>query len=610
MRILDSLRTRGMAVLCALLPVVFPLTVAGQASPYRGLWVGTVSLQAVNEVSVPLDAANVPVAPDPEVPTPTHDQAHLRLLIHVNGAGQAFLLKDVAILNRVAGSDPAAAVEVFARETDLALVTDPRLYSEFDPQPAVRIAAAAFDFGDFKATEALDAIVEEAATLATDFVMDPTLVLDTQAQRVQARNDAIDDLLPTLNEMAENADVAEAFGQFVTQVHGLLGVIINDPSDPQVTDLLADAATLRDQSFYGDARGVEMVETIIDAVQAAGTSAEKTAAANNTAAAFADVGNQYQRFISGKVFGDMIVAAVAEVASAAQAPGATAASIETALRATPEAIEALTEAIQIKAQPFADTRADDAIDAVLGAMAEAALLSGALTAAEIRSSSEAAARAALAEAVARYSLPVLTPTLDYNAFITSLTFSDVPQQAAFAAAQAAIEERATNPLYTPLSVFNAAKLGALNALQTPFSTAARVMRTELPLAGEFAPGAGDPRAIMALTQPSDLGPAGLEGRIYLPANHPTNPFRHRRHPDHRTGYNIERLIRLDFDGVTGDPLESAGYGVDRITGVYREEIFGLHKPLGPEPDTNPIGLRTEGPFELNRISLIDTLNTR
>jgi hypothetical protein len=47
--------------------------------------------------------------------------------------------------------------------------------------------------------------------------------------------------------------------------------------------------------------------------------------------------------------------------------------------------------------------------------------------------------------------------------------------------------------------------------------------------------------------------------------------------------------------------------VQRITGVYREEIFGLHKPLGPQQDK---GLKVEGRFELNRISLIDALNAR
>ena len=106
--------------------------------PLRGLWVGTAKLLAVNEVAVPLDEHNVPVAPDPRVPTPAHDAADIRLIVHVNGAGQAFLLKDVAILNRAdVGTDAIAG--------DMALVTDPRLYPEFPPQPAKRIASAVFE---------------------------------------------------------------------------------------------------------------------------------------------------------------------------------------------------------------------------------------------------------------------------------------------------------------------------------------------------------------------------------------------------------------------------------------------------------------------------------
>ena len=57
-------------------------------------------------------------------------------------------------------------------------------------------------------------------------------------------------------------------------------------------------------------------------------------------------------------------------------------------------------------------------------------------------------------------------------------------------------------------------------------------------------------------------------------------------------------------------IRSKNAGVDKITGTYREEILGLHKPLGPQPDTSPIGLKVEGTLELNRISLIDTLNAR
>jgi hypothetical protein len=104
-----------------------------------------------------------------------------------------------------------------------------------------------------------------------------------------------------------------------------------------------------------------------------------------------------------------------------------------------------------------------------------------------------------------------------------------------------------------------------------------------------------------------LGAGALTATLYLPANHPTNPFRHRRHPDHTAGFDVRRNIRIDFDGSPTNSLDHAGFGVDRITGTYREEITGLHKPLGPQQS---IGLKVEGPVEFSRISLIDTLNAR
>jgi len=580
----------------------------GQASPYRGLWIGSVALNAVNEVAVPLDENNVPIAPNPEVPTPTFDRADLRILIHVNGAGQASLLKDVAILNRVYG-EKTNFVAVIADESDVSLVTDPRIYTVFPPQPAVRYASAAFDFGDAKAVQAVDMIVETAAQQAMAFTTNASLDVSTQGARVTARNDAIALIQPQLQTIADNADVSEAFNQFILLFDtAAISAIIADTADPVVATLSNAAVTVRDQSFYDDTRAIDMVNAVVDAVDAA-LPADRSVAAHHTASSYADVENLYQRFISGSALGDMISAAAVEAAESSQLPGATAATIEDAIRALPEAVDALTQALQAKVQMYNDTRSSDAVNAVLVAMAESAFNNLALSTGEIELLSGQAGQLVLSDMTARYPLPVLTPTIDYKEFAQSSTLDGTPEDAAFAAADAAIDERASNPLYTPLSLYTAAKLAAVKALELAYNTAARVMRTELPLTGEFAPGSGDPSLIGDLAQPSDLGPPGLEGYIYLPASHPTNPFRHRRHPDHTTGYNIERSIRFDFDGMQGDALEAAGYGVDRITGTYREEIFGLHKPLGPEPDTNPIGLRTEGRFELNRVSFIDTLNT-
>lgn len=97
-----------------------------------------------------------------------------------------------------------------------------------------------------------------------------------------------------------------------------------------------------------------------------------------------------------------------------------------------------------------------------------------------------------------------------------------------------------------------------------------------------------------------VGPGlGCGGRIDIDKLAPTNPYRHKYHPDHTEGFDIVRVFSFQFDGIPTDPL-SAGpaYGVDRLTGTYRESIAGLHK----------ITLKTEGVFILDRVSNVATLN--
>jgi len=592
--------------LAALAVLLMPLPSLGQASPYRGLWVGSASLRAVNEVSIPLDEDNVPVAPDPRVPTATADQADIRLIIHVNGAGQASLLKDVAILNRedTATNSTLAAGQAVA--SDLALVSDPRLYSSFPPQAAVHIASAVFDFGDIDATYALDELVNTAAVLAASFATNSSLSVGTQAERVQARNSAVASMTPVLSTRADNADVAKAFNDFLLVFNSsAVNAIAANPADPIVNSLMTNAIAIRDRSFYRDPRPVDMVNAVVAAVNA--TPTNKQAAAHKMASSYADVLNVYQRFISGKVFGEMITAAALQAGTSASEPGATAESVRTAIRGIPESLAAITGALSAKVNAYNDTRATDAVNAVLEGMVTAAMAALPSSAAEIAELAEAAGQAVLSDMVRRYPLPPRTPTLDYNTFVQSAGFDGAASVIAEAAARAAIEHRAANPLYTFASLEAAARLAAIAAARNLYAEAARAMRTEILMTGTFAPGSGDPRFVAELTQPTDLGPAGLTATVVLPANHPTNPFRHRRHPDHSTGFDITRNVRLDFDALGTNSL-AMSYGVNKITGTYREEVFGLHKPLGPQPDTSPIGLKTEGRFELNRISLIDTLN--
>ncbi len=97
-----------------------------------------------------------------------------------------------------------------------------------------------------------------------------------------------------------------------------------------------------------------------------------------------------------------------------------------------------------------------------------------------------------------------------------------------------------------------------------------------------------------------VGPgAACMGRINLSKDHPTNPYRHKYHPDHRSGFDLVRQLTLLFDANPGDPWqEEPGYGVDRLTGIYRETVVGLHK----------IPLRVEGTVRLDRINYVDVLD--
>ena len=600
---------------------------ADGASPYRGLWVGEVTLRFVNEVPVPLDKNNVPIAPDPMVPTPTADKANLRLILHVNGAGQVSLLRDVAILDRSGSTSPGAggagtvnlrdnpAVlgamgSPLSRESDLALVTDERLYGEFPPQPAQRIASAVFDFGDGRATEAVEAVIDAAAKKA--------------AQRVlagDASTAAVSSATAAGQAVIDGADVAEAFRQFRETYLSRAKVdqiAVGGPSDPVLLAARTAAqALLTRTSFFPDPRGVAMVDAIVAAANAAGTNADaRKAAAQVAAAAGADLTDDYQRFLAGKTVGDMVAGAADAAAVAAVAPGATAASITLAVNGNAAVRAARSEATGLDAvSAYRDSRATSAVDVVVAAViasAAGALPAEAGTDAAIRSAAAAAGSQALATDVARFGVPVGGPTPDYNAFLDSTTLAGVPAKAGAAAVKAMIEKRADNPFLSEAELASLARDAATDEVRAgspnAFGEAAMAARRELPLAGEFRPGAGDPRFTFVIKKEgqASLGAAALEGTILLPASHPTNPFRHFRHPDHRYGFNITRRVRLDFDA--GPPeLKRSGYGVDRIAGVYREEIFGLHKPLGPAKNA---GLRVEGRFELSRVALIDALNAR
>ena len=568
------------------------------AHPYRGLWVGQANLSYATEVSIPLDENNVAIAPDPEMPTPTADQAQIRLILHVNGAGQVNLLKDVAILLR---DDSGATNQYYASETDYSLVTDESLYSEFSQQEARRIASAVFDFGDIKATEAVDAVVSQVCSTVALAVFNSADETEAQTRAERAAEPVV-----------EHADVAESFDRFLkdnlarTQVDAV--AVAADPG-AEISLLQPEADTLYAQSFYRDSRAVDVLLALEDAIAGAASEDDKKAAAQNAVARFADVENKYGRFLRSAHFGDLIEVAAATAAERAANSGVTLAQIDDAVRLTDAYSIAVTDALNAKESAYDDAAAPDAVDAVVSRIVDAAYaaVDPALIVSELTAVLEAAGIQELST-LQQAEISVDVPSEDYTEFVRSDLFADAVSLAAKAAAEAAVDEAGLDPFHTQDTLRGAALIAATDALVTVYSSAARAQQNELPLFGSFEPGSGDARFVASIS-PTDapLGSAGLSGTIVLPANHPTNPFRHRRHPDHTVGFNIERRLRFDF---SGEGLETGSFGVDTIRGIYREEVFGLHKPLGPDPSENPIGLRVEGTFELNRISLIDTLNAR
>ncbi|MCH7226905.1 hypothetical protein [Haloferula sp. A504] len=836
-----------------------------QSSPHRGLWVGEATLSEVSQVTIPLDEDNIPRAPDPAVTAPTSDLAKLRLILHVDASGNVSLIKHVAIVGRKAGDQVS--------DSDLALVTDPRLYGDFPPQPATRISSVAFDFGDAKATGAVNEIAGRAAAAAATAAQAAGASIATVTAAAQAAAQTV---------IAE-ADAASAFSDFLQDpltLAAVRSIATGGPTD----DLEAKAVELFENSFFGDRRGIEMIQAILDAVAALpadATDDEKRTVAENTAASFVETDGAYDRFLASELLGDMIREGAEAGALAADAlppvpvdsfqpadpaPGTVIVSpahglvtndevaifdtaigayggvrkvinfdddtfqidvpfvtggaisgyaaltnitpttvespahglsdgelitlrdsplaafngkhlvsvidadrftievpfdssppvpgvwsvrsgeitgyagtadgsagiavtapdhgldngarieiqgsgepsyngiktitriddnsfsinqafggnpaqkgswdlprpiasfqppsvvptlvssvahglssgdrvvisgsdkaeyngeqvvtvidadsfsigvafddadgdpavkgdwvpadggrwrkanaVRTAIEQQAKVVQARSEALTLQISTYSDSRARDAVEILIEAILGEVATDGSSLAAQAAILGEEAGREALATKVPRYPAPPTVPSLDYNDFIDTETFTSSVGTAASAAAEAAVKE-SENVISTPESIERRALDAATDAIVGTFTAASRAFLTELPMSGSFGPGA-----------------SGLTGEMLLPANHPTNPFRHRRHPDHARGFDVNRTVTLSFFSQDDQPRSRAGYGIDRISGIYEEEIFGLHKPLGPDKD---IGLRVRGGFQLQRISLIDTLNGR
>ena len=580
---------------------------------YEGLWIGRAALSYVTEVTVPLDEDNIPIAPDPNVPTKTHDEAYIRLLLHVNGAGQVNLLKDVAILTQNADGGSGS---VTSSESDYVLVTDERLYSEFPEQEGVRLASAVFDFGDNNATEAVDTLVEIVALEIAESVFEEGLTAlssdsDLRAAESTAENAATTAAAPEMQAM----DVAGSFIGFLNDELPPSEVTALATADQatyilKMAELNSIAVPLMTNTFYNDSRAVMLLADLDAAINPLTNDAVNTAVAHNLVSRYADVDNSYQRFITGRSFGDMIESAAQTAGEASILSNATVSSIQTSVDEVLDVRDARDEALEIKDDDYADTAPTNAVEVVLNAIINRAFSSTSTVASIASEEAEVAGLNALENDVPRYALQTQAPTADYNTFVQSTSFDAADNTAAHAAALAAVKEAKNDQFHTVDSLYRAAKIAAVDALRTVYAEAARARQTELPMEGTFVLGGGDSRLLATISSTNaPLGSAALTTTVHLPASHPTNPFRHRRHPDHTVGFDIQRNIRIDFDGESTNQLDRISTGIDQISGTYREEVFGLHKPLGPSPDSQPIGLKVEGKFELNRISHIDTLNS-
>ena len=193
---------------------------------------------------MPLDAQNVPRAPDPNTPTPTFDAANFRVIVHVDAMGRASLLKQVAILARKA--------DLQKTESDMALVTDERLYGSFPAQAASRISSVVFDFGDAKATAAVNQVIERAAAQA---VIAAALPGATKASVKAAAQSAATSVI-------RQADAAEAFSSFLQNSLNAAKVREISNGTTQISSILPAANSLKNGSFYQDTRGIEMLNAI------------------------------------------------------------------------------------------------------------------------------------------------------------------------------------------------------------------------------------------------------------------------------------------------------------------------------------------------------------
>lgn len=126
---------------------------------------------------------------------------------------------------------------------------------------------------------------------------------------------------------------------------------------------------------------------------------------------------------------------------------------------------------------------------------------------------------------------------------------------------------------------------------------------------EFDGGAGNALLMEGVFAPG----AKLKASLLQEGDAPTNPFKHQYHPDHDNldphfeplaseaaleAFPVRRDLELEFAATAPDSHRDPALGHDRLEGVYRETLTGLHR--------HPI--RVAGTFRLQRLTDLTDLN--
>ncbi len=112
-----------------------------------------------------------------------------------------------------------------------------------------------------------------------------------------------------------------------------------------------------------------------------------------------------------------------------------------------------------------------------------------------------------------------------------------------------------------------------------------------------------------MTGTFDPATGSLTVTLTLDKDDPTNPFKHRYHPDHdnldaeysgsaEEAFTVERVVTLTFDAAHPADRAPPGWGDSEAGGIYEETITGLHVSA----------IQIAGIFLLRRISEITELN--